>query len=388
LKVLQVHTRYREEGGEDSVVRAEAELLRGAGHNVVTHLAGNPNGALATGASLALSPWNPLAAQELRRVAERERPDVAHVHNTWYALSPSVLAALAAAAVPVVVTLHNYRFMCANAQLFRDGRPCEECVGSHPWHGVRHRCYRGSALASAPAAATIALNSRRRTWERHVTLFLAMTEFAKSRFVAAGLPRERILVKPNPVRDPGPRLTPPQASRTVLFVGRLSKEKGPEVLIDAMTGLENLDLDLLVIGTGPQHGELQRRAGPRVRFAGHLSPEQVGIELRRARALVFPSICYETFGMSVAEAMAAGLPVIASDLGGTPAIVGDRAGRLVAPGNLAAWRQALRDLTDASFIHRAGAAARRRWERHFSPSAVLPQLEQAYDWALRSRARA
>jgi hypothetical protein len=163
LRVLQVHTHYREEGGEDSVVRAEAELLRSAGHDVVVHQARNPSGALATGASLAMSPWNPLAAREVRRLAERVRPDVAHVHNTWYALSPSVLAALSAAAVPVVMTLHNYRLLCANAQLFRDGRPCEDCVGSHPWHGVRHRCYRGSALASAPAAATIAFNGRRQT---------------------------------------------------------------------------------------------------------------------------------------------------------------------------------------------------------------------------------
>jgi glycosyltransferase involved in cell wall biosynthesis len=388
LKVLQVHTRYREEGGEDSAVRAEATLLRGAGHDVVTHLAHNPSGALATGASLAVSPWNPLAAVELRRVAEQERPDVAHVHNTWYALSPSVLAALAGAAVPVVVTLHNYRLVCANAQLFRDGHPCEDCVGSHPWHGVWHRCYRGSALASAPAAATIALNSRRRTWERHAALFLAMTEFAKSRFVAAGLPSERIVVKPNPVGDPGPRLAPPASSRTVLFVGRLSREKGADLLVDAMTGLEDLDLELLVIGSGPERDELRRRAGPRVRFAGRLSPEQVAFELRRARALAFPSRCYETFGMSVVEAMAAGLPVLASNLGGTPAIVGDRGGRLVPAGHLAAWREALRDLTDDAFVDRAGAAARQRWERRFSPSAVLPQLERVYDKAIRSRVSA
>jgi glycosyltransferase involved in cell wall biosynthesis len=383
--VLQVHTRYREEGGEDAVVRAEAELLAKAGHDVVLHLARNPSGRLASTGLLAMSSWNPLAAEELRAVAERVRPDVAHVHNTWYALSPSVLAALAGAGVPVVMTLHNYRLLCANAQLFRNGGPCQDCVGSHPWHGVRHRCYRGSVVASAAASAMIAVNQRRGTWERHVALFLTMTEFSKERFVAAGLPDERIRIKPHSVADPGRRPAPPSASRAILYVGRLSKEKGLPVLVDAMAGLREADLELLVIGDGPERTALERRAGPGVRFTGHLEAAQVRDHMRRARALAFPSLWYETFGMSLVEAMAAGLPVIASDLGGTREIVGDRTGRLLPPGNVTAWRAALLGLADAAFVDRAGSAGRQRWERRFSPSAVLPVLEEAYRWAARSR---
>jgi glycosyltransferase involved in cell wall biosynthesis len=384
VRVLQVHTRYRQEGGEDAVVRAEAELLAEAGHAVVLHQAQNPSGpALSTGL-LAVSSWNPLAANDLRRIAVQLRPDVAHVHNTWYALSPSVLAALADAGVPVVMTLHNYRLLCANAQLFRNGGPCEDCVGSHPWHGVQHRCYRGSVLASAAASATIALNRRRSTWERHVALFLAMTEFSKERFVAGGLPEERIWIKPHSVADPGRRPAPPSASRTILYVGRLSAEKGLPVLIDAVVGLQE-DLELLVIGDGPERASLQQRAGPGVRFIGHLEPAQVRDQMRRARALAFPSLWYETFGMSVVEAMAAGLPVIASDLGGTREIVGKQAGRLVPAGDVAAWRMALRDLTDPAFVDQAGAAGRQRWKLQFSPSAVLPMLEKAYRWAIQSK---
>jgi glycosyltransferase involved in cell wall biosynthesis len=384
LKILQVHTGYREPGGEDAVVRAEGELLTAAGHDVVTHLVHNPSGPVATGASLALSPWNPLAARELQGVIQRVRPDIAHVHNTWYAMSPSVFGALSNANVPVVMTLHNYRLLCANAQLFRDGGPCEDCVGSHPWHGVWHRCYHESALASSAAAVTVSLNRRRGTWERHVAVFLAMTEFAKERFVAGGLPGERIWVKPHAIADPGSRLAPPSASRTILYVGRLSKEKGPSVLVDAMAGLEDTNLELVVIGDGPERAALERRAGPRVRFVGFLEPHQVHDEMRRARALAFPSLCYETFGMSVVEAMAAGLPVIASDLGGTPEIIGDSAGRLVTPGDVAAWTTALRGLVDSASIDEAGVAGHRRWWQRFSPSAVLPVLEKAYCWAANS----
>lgn len=384
MKILQLHTGYREEGGEDAVVRVEAALLASAGHQVVSHVGQNPSGLVATGASLALSPWNPLTAREVRAVAERERPDVAHVHNTWYALSPSVLAALASAGVPVVMTLHNYRLLCVNSLLFRDGGPCEDCVGSHPWHGVRHRCYRDSALASSAAAATIALNRRRGTWERLVTLYLATTEFSKARFVAGGLPRERIWVKPQAVADPGPRSGPPSASRTVLYVGRLSKEKGLSVLIEAIAGVEAADLQLDVIGDGPERRALERQAGPRVRFLGRLSPQQVRDQMVRARALAFPSICYENFSMTVAEAMAAGLPVVASDLGGTPEILGDRTGRLVAPGDVAAWTDALQALAEPAFVDAAGATGRQRWSQRFSRDAVLPMLEEAYEHALRS----
>jgi glycosyltransferase involved in cell wall biosynthesis len=384
VKILQVHTRYLEAGGEDAVVRAEAELLASADHQVVSHLVQNPSGFVAAGASLALSPWNPLAARALRTVVERERPDVAHVHNTWYALSPSVLATLADAGVPVVVTLHNYRLLCANGQLFRDGGPCEDCVGTHPWHGVQHRCYRSSALASAAVAATITLNRQRRSWERFVALYFTMTQFSRQRFLAGGLPGDRIQVKPHAVADPGRRARPPSASRTILYVGRLSNEKGLSVLMGAMASAEAADLELLVIGDGPQRTELERQAGPRVRFAGRLPPRQVRDEMLKARALAFPSLCYETFGMAVVEAMAAGLPVIASDLGGTPEIVGSRAGRLVAPGDVAAWMQALQQLEDPAFVDAAGGEGRRRWSQRFSPAAVLPMLQRGYQTAIRS----
>jgi glycosyltransferase involved in cell wall biosynthesis len=385
VKILQVHTRYREEGGEDAVVRTEAELLTQAGHEVVLYLARNPPRPVLSAGLLALSSWNPLAAKELRRFAERVRPDVAHVHNTWYALSPSVLAALTDMGVPVVMTLHNYRLLCANAQLFRDGGPCQDCVGSHPWHGVRHRCYHGSVLASTAASATIALNRLASTWERHIALFLTMTEFSKQRFVAGGLPAERIWVKPHSVADPGRRPALPSTSRAVLYVGRLSVEKGLPVLIDAMADLREADLQLLVIGDGPERSALEGRAGPGARFTGRLEPAQIRYHMLRARALAFPSVWYETFGMSVVEAMAAGLPVIASDLGGTREIIGDGPGRLIPPGDVEAWRVALQGLTDSTFVERASGAGRQRWELMFSPRAVLPMLEEAYRWAIQSK---
>jgi glycosyltransferase involved in cell wall biosynthesis len=383
LKILQVHTRYREPGGEDAVVEAEGELLAAAGHDVLLHLARNPSGAVRTGASLAMSPWNPLAARELRRVAERVRPDVAHVHNTWYALTPSVLTALSAAAVPVVMTLHNYRLLCANAQLFRDGHACEDCIGTHPWHGVRHRCYRGSLVASTPAAGTIALHHALRTWNRHVRLFLTLNDFARTRFVRGGLPADKIQIKPNFVSDPGPRPAPPSRSRTVLYVGRLTAEKGVETLLDAWDSWRPSGLELVLVGDGPLRAALEQRPRPAVRLAGRLPREAVISWMLRSRALAFPSVLYEGQPMAVLEALGCGLPVLASRVGGTAELLrGQGEQWLVPPGQRVGWTQALGNLSDSELVDQAGARARRLYEQRFSPGTGLRLLEEAYRLAL------
>jgi glycosyltransferase involved in cell wall biosynthesis len=379
LKILQVHTQYREQGGEDAVVRAEGELLAAAGHEVVVHMARNPSGAVATGASLATSAWNPLAARQLHDLARRVRPDVAHVHNTWFALSPSVLTALAAAAVPVVMTLHNYRLVCANANLFRDGHVCEDCVGSHPWHGVRHRCYRGSLVASIPAAGTIALHRALGTWNRHVRLFLALNEFARTRFIRGGLPADKVHVKPNFVSDPGSRPSPPSRSRTVLFVGRLESEKGVETLLDAWDAWGSSGYELVLIGDGRLRPALQRRARPGIRLTGSLPREAVLAWMLRSRALVFPSVLYEGQPLAVVEAFGCGLPVLASGLGGNVELFrGWGEDWLVAPGQQVAWTEALRRLEDADRVDQSGVDARRLYERCFSEQTARRLLEEAY----------
>jgi glycosyltransferase involved in cell wall biosynthesis len=383
-----MHTRYREPGGEDVVVKAEAELLRAAGHEVVQWQAQNPQGTSGAVAALALSPWNFRAARSLRRVATRLRPQVAHVHNTWFAMSPSVLPALGRAGVPVVMTLHNYRLLCANGVLFRDGRPCEDCIGTHPWHGLRHRCYRDSALQSLPAAGTIAFHGLLGTWRREVSLFLALNEFSRARFVRGGLPPERIHVKPNFVADPGPRTVPNSASPTVLYVGRLVAEKGLGVLLEAWRRAAVGSLELVIVGDGPMRPALQRLAVPGVRFAGRLPAEEVRRRMLAARVLVLPSLSYEVQPMAALEAVAAGVPVLASDIGGMPDLLRPLGSYwLVPPGVEEAWAAALGRLTEARLVEQGGRQARTTYEQSFTEASALDALEAAYELALRSASR-
>lgn len=382
MRILQIHNQYRRLGGEDSVVASEAQLLRRHGHEVLEHFASNPGGASAA-ARLALAPWNPASSRSIRNAVRDDPPDVAHVHNTWFALSPSVFGALQRSKIPVVMTLHNYRLVCVNALVFRDGKPCLDCVGHSPLPGVRHRCYRDSTLQSAAAAATISLNRGLGTWMKAVNLFIAPSRIVRDTLVAGGLPADRLVVRPHAVADAGPRTGAPSSSTTVLYVGRLSEEKGVAVLLDAWARARLRDLELLVVGDGPQREELERRAVPGVRFTGWLSKDEVRTRMLSARAFVFPSVSFEAFGLTIVEAMSAGLPVIASAHGSPEEIVGEIGSEwLAAPGRTEEWVKRLANLDDNAALDVAGKRARELYESRYAQDRGIRSLLEAYRCAI------
>lgn len=361
------------------MVAAEADLLGSGGHEVVQYQVENPGGGAGAAGALALAAWNPAARRRLAAVAEEVRPDVAHVHNTWFSLSPAVVRALKQTGTPVVMTLHNFRLVCANALLFRQGQPCQLCVGSNPWHGVRHRCYRDSFTASAVAATTIAINRTSGTWTRNVDLFVALSEFAADRFIAGGLPADRIVVKPNFVDDPGVRPHPPSDSGVVLFVGRLYEAKGVLELIDAWAAAAPKDLELVIVGDGPLRPMLEQRPMRSVRLAGSLDRGAVLDLMLRARALAFPSRLYEGQPMAILEALAAGLPVLVSDHSGmAPTLAELPPGTLIDNDQPGAWQRAIAALADDAAVDAAGRASRRLYQTTFTPELALAQLEGAY----------
>ncbi|HEY0837793.1 MAG TPA: glycosyltransferase, partial [Azospirillum sp.] len=360
LRVLLVHERYRQRGGEDATVDAEAALLAGAGIDVVPMIEDNRRIVGNGSAALALrTVWSAESRRAVARMIATHRPDVVHVHNTFPLLSPSIYGAARAHGVPVVQTLHNYRFLCPNALLLRDGAPCERCLGRVvKWPGVAHACFRGSRGASAAVAAMAGVHRLLGTWRRSVDLFLALTPFAERLFVAGGLPAGRLAVCPPVVTDPG---AGPAAAGTpragALFVGRLSPEKGLETLIEAWRGV---DRPLDVIGEGPLADDLMARAPAHVRFLGPQPPDAVSAAMARAELLVFPSLCYENFPLVVAEAMAHGLPVLASSGRAVGDIVEDGVtGTFARPGDAADWRdRAAELLAQPDRLRAMGAAGR------------------------------
>jgi glycosyltransferase involved in cell wall biosynthesis len=382
MRVLQVHNRYRELGGEDAVAGAEASMLEAAGHEVLQHYVSNPGGAAASVTAMAGAPWNPASARAVARTAAAWCPDIAHIHNTWFKLSPSVVTALHRAGIPVVVTLHNYRLVCVNALLFRNGQPCQDCVATHPWAGVRHRCYRDSVSSSAVVATTLAVNRVRRTWLDHVDRFIAPTQMLRDVMVAGGLPPDRMVVRPHAVADPGLRQSPPSRSATVLFVGRVSAEKGIDVLLDAWGLACPRSIKLVVVGDGPRRAELERREVEGVTFSGWLPPEEVRRHLLTSRALVFPSLCYEVLPSAILEAMAAGLPVLASSHGGS-AELASNLGRswMARPGDRADLADGIARLQDDVSVDVTGAVARRLYQQRYDPGLGLHTLLAVYEAA-------
>lgn len=382
MRVLQVHTRYRQAGGEDVVVGTESRVLRSGGNNVRTWQEANPDGPGAA-VSLAASGWNPASARRLRGIVEAFEPDVVHVHNTWFAMSPSVVGVPHEVGVPVVMTLHNYRLVCAAATLYRNGKPCHDCVGTHPWHAVLHGCYRDSRSQSAVAAAGMAFHARRGTWHRDVDRFVALSQFSRKQFVDGGLPEHKIVTKANSVDDPGERRDPPSASRTVLFVGRLSAEKGVRDLLEAWAERER-DLELLIVGTGPLEAELRRTAPAGVVFAGKLSHDEVTSLMLSSRALVFPSTWYEGQPLVLLEAAAAGMAILLSDLGSMTEMFAPGSERLLfEPASITALSDALERLEEDRFVDDHGRFVRKRFEEHYTHEHARRRLETVYRSVLR-----
>lgn len=384
-RVLIVHNRYQIRGGEDAVVEREAAALARAGCTVETLYFSNDD-IRGPVDRLRVAFEAPHARRGIARVVEavrRFRPDVVHAHNTFPLVSPGMFAAVRAEGAATVQTLHNFRLTCAGALLMRDGKPCETCVTGSPYAAVRHRCYRGSRLGSLAVARMIDRHRRIGTWTRDVDAFVVLTPFARGRFVAAGLPPERIGVKPNGLPDPGP---PSEASReTILFAGRLSREKGVETL-KAAAGQLGRAID--VAGEGPLRESLD--GAPGLTLLGTLPGAEVQARMARAAALVVPSLWYEGLPMVVAEAFAAGTPVIASRIGALADLVEDGVtGLLVTPGDPAALAQAMaRILADPQAARRMGRAARAAYLRDWTEEATTAALLSIYRRACAARAAA
>ena len=380
MRILQIHNVYREVGGEDAVVRSDREILCAAGHDVRLLTSENPEGRLRTATALGLSSWNPLAYAHVSRVAADYHPDIVHVHNLWFELSGAALHGARRGSAPIVMTLHNYRMMCANGMLFRAGQACTDCVGTTALRGLQHRCYRQSFLASAASVASIGLHKAINTWDRSVDHFLALTEFSRSRFIDAGVEPERISVRRNVVSDPGPRPLRPSSSADVVYVGRVSEDKGIRVLLDAWNRARPDGLELVVVGDGPMRTELEGiDPSSSIRYLGPLPNPRARALICGARALVLPSLLFENQPMSLLEAMAAETAIIASDAGGIPETVADgRGGWLTPAGDVNVWADRLVALGDDAAVDSVSANARRLYEERYSPAAGLRSLLAVY----------
>lgn len=397
MKILLVHNYYRSAipSGENTVVEAETRLLKDAGHVVEMFTRSNdelgsaPIRTALTGALL--TAHNPFMAAALRQRLQAFRPDVVHFHNTFPLLSPALLAVAREEGAAVVATLHNYRLFCAQGGLLRERRICTECLDrGHAWPAVRHAC-RSSRLATLPVASMIDHHLRRDTWNRAPHALIVLTEFQKTLMQRAGVRADLLQVKPN---FAGSAPTVPWAARenAAVYLGRVCEEKGIWTLLAAWEQLGARAPLLKVIGAGPALEPLRARVAgsavaSRIRILGALPHAEATRELANARLLVYPSIWYEPFGMSIVEAYARAVPVLTSRLGSLPDLVREgRSGALFAAGDGAALaREVQRLWAEPGLLTALSVGALDRWQQHYRPETNLRRLEEIYRGAREAR---
>jgi glycosyltransferase involved in cell wall biosynthesis len=375
MRILILHSQYLSgsTSGENMVVEAETRLLREAGHHVrLWSSAPRVERSFDLIRLGAEAIWSRSATSALQDVVNTMQPDIIHHHNLFPTLSPAVLRLRGEAAT--LGTLHNFRHLCLPGTLLRDNRICEDCIGhSFPWPGVVHRCYRGSHLGSATMAASLALHRSIGTFDRP-SLYLAVSQFIKHKYAAAGWNRDQIVVKGNFAWPTEPRQGP---GSYFLYAGRLSVEKGVATLLRAWKHLSHTTLK--IAGDGPEKHRLGRSAPGGIEFLGSLPAADVGKAVRGARAVLIPSQCYEGQPRIVLEAYAAGVPVIASAIGGLPETVDhDFSGLLVRPDAVDEWVSALERMHDDGETERLGKGALSLWRDRYSPEVGLRNLESVY----------
>jgi glycosyltransferase involved in cell wall biosynthesis len=389
LKIIFVHNTYQQYGGEDTVVEQEEKLLKDAGNLVFNYSRTNDEikkGFFKKIAFPFTMIWSLKTYSETIRLLKTIKPDVVHIHNTFFMVSPSVYWACKKMKVAVVQSLYNPRYMCPAGSLTRNGNICELCLGKNfPYFSIIYKCYRNSRVLSALVSCMLFFHKAIKTADRTVDVFINATQFYQKKFVEAGLDIKNLEIKPHFVfPDPGCRTSQPE--EYVAFVGRFDPEKGISTLLKAWESLK--DIPLKMRGTGKLLQEVlgaKEKLKLPIELIGKLSKEEMMNFLKKARFLVFPSEgYYETFGMVIIEAFACGVPVLASRIGVMTELVDhNETGMLFQPSN----PQDLVRCVKWSYEHpkemmEMGMKARRVFEEKYTVQRNYEQMMQIYKKAL------
>jgi glycosyltransferase involved in cell wall biosynthesis len=393
LRVLVVHGRYRsvQPSGENEVVDDEARMLREYGCHVDRVELRSDDIERWPAWKKASLPgrvvWSREGQAQLRRAIERARPDVVHIHNTFPLFSPAVFYTARKSGAGVVHTLHNFRPLCPAGTFLRDGKPCELCLGRFPVPAVRYACYRDSRAATVPVALMDGIHGWLRTWHRCIDRIIAVSSYALGKYVEAGWPAAKMRLKYNTIDDTG--FPPRRLGDHFLSMSRLDQEKGVDVLLEGWRrGFPDGGPQLRVAGGGDSSAALMREYGrhPGIEFLGQVERASLSEPLATARAVVVPSRCYEGFPRVIAEAYAAGVPVVASDIGSLTELVADRTtGLLVRVDDPDDMARALHELESDDLCDRLGKGARAAYERLYSPEITMRELLRIYREAIAER---
>lgn len=402
MRILHINKYLYRRGGVEGYMEDLAELQRAAGHNVAlwgmdhpenTHLelqrtfapyvelGDPPCGTIARAKAVANMIWSRVARRALRGAIAAFRPDVAHLHGIYHQLTPSILGPLAAAGVPTVMTVHDYKLVCPTYLFYAHGTTCEACIPHKYWHAPIRRCRDGSVLASGAMALESAVHSAMQSY-RHVSAFICPSNFLANKMKQGRVFPDRLHVLRH-FADVEAIQPKPRPGGDIVIAGRLSQEKGVDIAIRAMSALPP-EYKLQVMGDGPERSQLEALASEtapgRVTFFGRLAKKELHARLREGRVALVPSRCYENQPLAVLEAFANGVPVVASDIGGISELVRPGVdGELVPPDDPFALAAAISHIaSDPTLAYSMGEQARQRIATEFSPALHVSHLTALY----------
>ncbi|MFZ2803638.1 MAG: glycosyltransferase [Patescibacteria group bacterium] len=401
MKILHVNKFFDLRGGTETYLHALMAMQQAAGHEVhifSTRSSDNlpsgdatsfvkrfdftkSEGAVRDAEKSSAFIWNREARRGMARMLREIRPDVVHLHNIYHHLSSSILAPIRASGIPCVQTLHDYKLACPNYKMLTEGAPCERCKGGRYFEAVAHHCLTAGTAGNILAAFEMGMTKLTQSYERTVRLFLCPSQFMATKMAEWGEPPSKMRVLPNPVALPD--VVAARDGGYLLAVGRLSSEKGFDTVVRAAA--RTPDVEIRIAGIGPEEHRLKQLAtdlkAANVSFLGFLRKPELTEARRHAAALLTPSIWYENAPYAVLEALADGLPVIASRIGGLPELVESGTnGLLVEPGDADAWCAAF----NAFFLmpegerQRLATASRRAAEDRYGWPKHLINLSAAY----------
>ncbi len=384
MNILVGHNHYLERGGEDEVFDSEVSLLRRHGHKVIPfELSNSLLSEMSRVKAASRSLWSRETYRALARILFEESIDLAHFHNTAFVMSPSCYHACKGAGVPVVQTLHNYRLMCPVATFFRDGRPCEDCKGRvFAWPGVVHACYRNNRTQTALVGLVSTFHRMIGTYDNMIDLYIAPSNFAKCKLVEGGVTSEKIHVKTNFVYpDPG---VGSGNGHFALFVGRLSPEKGVDILMEAWEEIGS-DVPLKLVGDGPLSDFVLERikSVPSAEWLGSLQLVEVYKLMKAAMVTVVPSTWYETFGRVVTESFACGTPVVGSNIGSVSELVSDDlTGLKFEAGQAGQLKDKVMTGVETGAFREMRPSARQEFEDNYTAESNYSRLMEIYEIAM------
>jgi glycosyltransferase involved in cell wall biosynthesis len=382
MRILLIHNKYQQAGGENVVFEAECELLEKNSHRVEkvlfdNHIIQSDLDRFLAGVK---SLYNFESANMLETAIRKFNPDVIHVHNIFPIASPAVFYIAEKHAIPIVATLHNYRLICPSATLFHNGKIYEKSIHStFPLDAIYEGVYRNSKIETACAVLMTGIHKLLGTWKNKVDRYIVLTEFAKNKFLnsSLGVPAEKMVVKPNFITDPGTGYY--SREDFFLFIGRLTEEKGIKTILECAKKSKK---NIKIIGDGPLREEVQKQASlhSNIQYLGFQDKETILDILKRAKALLFASLWYEGFPMTILEAFASGTPVICSKLGGPGEIVENNiSGLHFTPGDAEDLAQKMLLLSqDKVLVSSLGKGARQAFLEKYSEESNYQTLLNLY----------